>query len=71
MAFDLGTIRLQLQAMPDAVVDAAGARRPQQALESMSDDVPAYKQLAPARSRLVAWLSNRSAPWPATPGNCV
>jgi len=56
------TIRVQLQALPDAVADAAGARRLQQALESMSDDVLAYKQLAPAHSRLVAWLSNRSAP---------
>jgi len=57
------TIRVQLQALPDAVVEAAGARRLQQALESMSDDVLAYKQLAPARSRLVSWLSKRGAPW--------
>lgn len=55
------TISLQLQPLPDAVRDATDALRLLQALQSMSDAVLAYKQLAPARVPLTAWLARRAA----------
>ena len=54
------TIRVQLQPLTDAVFEPVGAQRLLHALQSMSDAVLAYKQLAPARARLVAWLSRRA-----------
>ncbi|MCZ4315652.1 DUF3445 domain-containing protein [Comamonadaceae bacterium G21597-S1] len=56
------TIRVQLQPLADAVVEPIGAQRLLHALQSMSEAVLAYKQLAPARARLQAWLSRRAAP---------
>jgi hypothetical protein len=55
------TIRVQLRPLTEAVADAAHARRLHDALASMSDAVLAYKNLAPARDRLLAWLAARSA----------
>lgn len=55
------TIRVMLQPLPEAVADPADARRLHDALASMSDAVLAYKGLAPARDRLLAWLAGRSA----------
>ena len=54
------TIRVQLQPLTDAVVEPVGAQRLLHALQSMSDAVLAYKGLAPARARLLAWLSRRA-----------
>jgi hypothetical protein len=42
---------------------AEDARRLHDALASMSDAVLAYKNLAPARDRLLAWLAHGSRPW--------
>jgi hypothetical protein len=55
------TIRVMLQPLDEAVAGAAEARRLHDALASMSDAVLAYKGLAPARERLLAWLAARSA----------
>jgi hypothetical protein len=55
------TIRVTLQALPAAVATPPAARQLQAALASMSDAVLAYKNLAPARARLLAWLAERAA----------
>jgi hypothetical protein len=55
------TIRVTLQALADAVRVPGAARRLHDALASMSDAVLAYKNLAPARERLLAWLAARAA----------
>jgi dimethylamine monooxygenase subunit A len=54
------TIRVMLQPLAQAVTTPAEARRLHEALASMSDAVLAYKNLAPARERLLAWLAARS-----------
>lgn len=54
------TIRVHLQPLREAVRTAADARRLHDALASMSDAVLAYKNLAPARERVLAWLAQRS-----------
>lgn len=64
------TITVALQPLPDAVRDAGGARRLQQALQSMTDAVLAYKQLAHARAPLLAWLSHQAAELPPGPAVC-
>jgi len=51
------TIRVMLQPLVDAVAAPADARRLHDALASMSEAVLAYKNLAPARERLLAWLA--------------
>lgn len=51
------TIRVMLQPLPEAVRTAEDARRLHDALASMSEAVLAYKGLAPARDRLLAWLA--------------
>jgi len=55
------TIRVMLQPLAQAVRTPADARRLQDALGSMSAAVLAYKNLAPARDRLLAWLAAWSA----------
>lgn len=52
------TIRVMLQPLPEAVQSADDARRLHDALASMSEAVLAYKNLAPARDRLLAWLAS-------------
>ena len=55
----LFTIHVRLQPLAEAVDTPAKARRLQASLASMSDAVLAYKNLAPARNRLLAWLADR------------
>ena len=55
------TIRVMLQPLVQSVADPAHARRLHDAIASMSEAVLAYKSLAPARDRLLAWLAARSA----------
>lgn len=55
------TIRVMLQPLVDAVRGGGDARRLHDALASMSEAVLAYKGLAPARGRLLAWLSARAS----------
>jgi dimethylamine monooxygenase subunit A len=55
------TITVGLQPLPDAVRQAADAARLLQSLQSMSDAVLAYKQLAPARAALTPWLERLAA----------
>lgn len=52
------TIRVMLQPLTEAVRTPDDARRLRDALASMSDAVLAYKNLAPARDRLLAWLAS-------------
>lgn len=54
-------IRVMLQPLPEAVAAAGSARKLHDALASMSDEVLAYKGLAPARDRLLSWLAERMA----------
>ena len=51
------TIRVMLQPLPEAVAAPGAARKLHDALASMSEAVLAYKGLAPARDRLLAWLA--------------
>jgi hypothetical protein len=51
------TIRVMLQPLVQAVRGPQDAARLHDALASMSEAVLAYKSLAPARERLLAWLS--------------
>jgi len=53
------TITPSLERLPDAVSGAQHAQRLHQSLASMSDAVVAYKNLAPARVALLAWLKRR------------
>ena len=55
------TIRVMLQPLPESVQAPGAARKLHDALSTMSDAVLAYKGLAPARDRLLAWLSHRAA----------
>lgn len=55
------TIRVMLQPLVEAVRSRDDARRLHDALGSMSEAVLAYKNLAPARDRLLAWLAHRAA----------
>jgi hypothetical protein len=55
------TIRVMLQPLTEAVGTAEDAQRLHEALASMSEAVLAYKNLTPARDRLLAWLAARSA----------
>ena len=54
------TIRVMLEPLEQAVRTPQEARRLHDALASMSEAVLAYKNLAPARDRLLAWLALRS-----------
>jgi hypothetical protein len=51
------TIHVMLQPLPAAVRSRENAQRLHDALASMSEAVLAYKNLAPARHRLLAWLA--------------
>ncbi len=51
------TIRVMLRPLPEAMARREDAHRLHDALASMSDAVLAYKGLAPARDRLLAWLA--------------
>ncbi|HVE51856.1 MAG TPA: heme-dependent oxidative N-demethylase subunit alpha family protein, partial [Ramlibacter sp.] len=50
------TIRVMLRPLAQAIATREDAQRLQDALASMSEAVLAYKNLAPARDRLLAWL---------------
>jgi hypothetical protein len=54
------TIRVMLQPLPAAVSSPEQARRLHASLASMSESILQYKNLAPARDRLLAWLAGRS-----------
>lgn len=55
------TIRVMLEPLERAIDSAEKAQRLHGALASMSEAVLQYKGLAPARSRLLAWLASRTA----------
>lgn len=55
------TIHVTLQPLVEAVATPAHAQRLHACLDSMTDAVLAYKGLAPARDRLLAWLAAKSA----------
>ena len=55
------TIHVEVQPLQVALVQPAHARRLHDALASMSANVLAYRGLAPARGRLLAWLAARAA----------
>jgi len=55
------TIRVMVEPLVPTIQSAADALRLHDALASMSDAVLAYKNLAPARDRLVDWLALRAA----------
>ena len=55
------TIHVMLQPLAQAVTTPEQAQRLHGALASMSDAVLAYKGLAPARARLLAWLADQGA----------
>lgn len=54
------TIRVMLQPLANAVATPADARRLHDSLASMSEAVLGYKNLAPARDRLLAWLAAKA-----------
>ena len=54
------TIRVTLQPLAEAVRTRDAAQRLHDALASMSEAVLAYKNLAPARAPLLAWLAERA-----------
>ena len=54
------TIHVMLQPLVDAVATPAHALRLHEALATMSNTVLAYKGLAPARDRLLAWLKGKA-----------
>jgi hypothetical protein len=51
------TIRVMLQPLHEAVAAAGAARKLHDSIASMSNEVLAYKGLAPARDRLLGWLA--------------
>jgi hypothetical protein len=55
------TIRVMLQPLPEAIATKADAQRMHDSLATMSDAVLTYKNLTPARERLLAWLAQRAA----------
>jgi hypothetical protein len=55
------TIRVMLQPLAATAGTPGAVRRLHDSLASMSDAVLAYKGLAPARDRLLAWLALRAA----------
>ncbi|NUZ06292.1 heme-dependent oxidative N-demethylase subunit alpha family protein [Piscinibacter koreensis] len=54
------TIRVEVEPLTHAVRSADAAARLHAALSTMSDAVLAYRGLAPARERLLAWLAARA-----------
>jgi hypothetical protein len=61
------TIRVDSVALAEAVTNADAARRLHDAIASMSPAVLAYRGLADARDRLLAWLGRRSSDGHAAP----
>ena len=59
----LFTIHVRLRPLTEAVGSPAAAARLAACLASMSEAVLAYKNLAPARALLLAWLRQREAAW--------
>jgi dimethylamine monooxygenase subunit A len=59
------TIHVDVQPLADAVRTPERARTLHAALESMSPAVLAYRNLVPARERLLEWLAGRTAGRPA------
>ena len=55
------TIHVMLQPLVESVAAAGAARKLHDAVATMSESVLAYKGLAPARDRLLAWLAARTA----------
>jgi hypothetical protein len=55
------TIRVMLQPLTEVIAKQDAARRMHDSLASMSDAVLAYKNLAPARDLLLAWLAGKAA----------
>lgn len=55
------TIHVMLQPLAESVEAAGAARKLHDAVATMSEAVLAYKGLAPARERLLAWLAQRMA----------
>jgi hypothetical protein len=55
------TIQVEVQPLAEAIADATRARTLHDALASMSAGVLAYRGLAEARGRLLAWLGARAA----------
>lgn len=55
------TIRVMLQPLRDAIDTPGAARKLHDSITSMSQEVLAYKGLAPARESLLAWLARRAA----------
>jgi dimethylamine monooxygenase subunit A len=55
------TIRVMLQPLAEAIITGEHAQRLHDSLASMTDAVLAYKNLAPARDRLLAWLAQKAA----------
>lgn len=58
----LFTIHVDSRPLATAIESPEAARRVHDALASMSDAVLAYRGLAEARERLLAWLATRAAP---------
>jgi hypothetical protein len=56
----LFTIRVMLAPLQQCVRSRDDAQRLHDSLQSMTDAVLAYKNLAPARDRLLAWLAQRA-----------
>ena len=63
----LFTIRVMLEPLAMALRQPADALRLHDAIASMSDAVLAYKNLTPARARLLRWLNGRSGIAGVTP----
>jgi len=64
------TIRVMMEPLATALRSATDARRLHDAIESMSQAVLDYKNIAPARARLLRWLTERAeiaGPDPARP----
>lgn len=59
----LFTIHVRVRPLAQAVATPAAAARLAASLASMSEAVLAYKNLAPARAPLLAWLARREAAW--------
>ncbi|WP_374668882.1 heme-dependent oxidative N-demethylase subunit alpha family protein [Ramlibacter sp.] len=59
----LFTIHVRLRPLAEAVHSAAAAARLAASLASMSNAVLAYKNLAPARAPLLAWLATWETAW--------
>jgi hypothetical protein len=62
------TIEVEVRPLGEAVADVDAARRLHASLASMSPSVLAYRGLAHARERLLAWLEQRASALEARAG---